>query len=153
MSELRRARSRGSLGMGPRPASEGPPFEAISGSQARMHGDAVRSEQNQNGNRNETEINGTAKDRGSTRATATEAVKTNARKAMTPSPVAFCAAGQPWCLEARDARWWGTHSAPLGSLGRSPARASCNEAHLRLGELSSPREGSPWVILGSREVR
>ena len=74
MSELRRARSRGSLGMGPRPASEGPPFEAISGSQARMHSDAVRSEQNQNRNRNETEINGTAKDRGSTRATATEAV-------------------------------------------------------------------------------
>ena len=74
MSELRRARSRGSLGMGPRPASEGPPFEAISGSQARMHGDAVRSEQNQNGNRNEAEINGAAKDRGSTRATATEAV-------------------------------------------------------------------------------
>jgi hypothetical protein len=112
MSELRRARSRGSLGMGPRPASEGPPFEAISGSQARMHGDAVRSEQNQNGNRNETEINGTAKDRGSTRATATEAVKTNARKAMTPSPVAFCAAGQLGASK-RETRDGGAHTVHL----------------------------------------
>jgi hypothetical protein len=112
MSELRRARSRGSLGMGPRPASEGPPFEAISGSQARMHGDAVRSEQNQNGNRNETEINGTAKDRGSTRATATEAVKTNARKAMTPSSVAFCAAGQLGASK-RGTRDGGAHTVHL----------------------------------------
>jgi hypothetical protein len=72
---------------------------------------------------------------------------------MTPSPVAFCGAGQPWCLEARDARWWGrvhlSGRLAVALLGLLTMRLIC----LRLGELSSPREGSPWVILGSREVR